>query len=97
MRAFVQIREMLSAHKELAHKLEELERKVGIHDQTIVQLIAAVRQLYGAARREKESDRVHIRREDMKNGTLLTAFMGKRGRMTNQEDIFGRTREECGS
>lgn len=45
MRAFVQIREMLSAHKELAHKLEELERKVGIHDQTIVQLIAAVRQL----------------------------------------------------
>ncbi len=45
MRAFVQVREMLSTHKELAHKLEELERKVGIHDQTIVQLIEAIRQL----------------------------------------------------
>ena len=45
MRAFVQLREMLSTHKELAHKLEELERKVGVHDQTIVQLIEAIRQL----------------------------------------------------
>ena len=45
MRAFVQVREMLSTHKELAHKLEELEQKVGIHDQTIVQLIEAIRQL----------------------------------------------------
>ena len=36
---------MLSTHKELAHKLEELERKVGVHDQTIVQLIEAIRQL----------------------------------------------------
>ncbi len=45
MRAFVQLREMLSTHKELAHKLEELEQKVGIHDQTIVQLIEAIHQL----------------------------------------------------
>ena len=45
MRAFVRIREMLSTHKELAFKLEELERKVGIYDQTIVQLIEAIRQL----------------------------------------------------
>ncbi len=45
MRAFVQLREMLSTHKELAYKLEELERKVGIHDQTILQLIEAIRQL----------------------------------------------------
>ncbi len=43
MRAFVRIREMLSTHKELAFKLEELERKAGIHDQTIVQLIEAIR------------------------------------------------------
>ena len=45
MRAFVRIRDMLSTHKELAFKLEELERKVGIHDPTIVQLIEAIRQL----------------------------------------------------
>ena len=52
MRAFVQLREMLSAHKELAHKLSELERKVGIHDQTIVQLIEAIRNIMETPVRE---------------------------------------------
>ena len=32
MRAFVKIREILSTHKELAHKLAELERKIDKHD-----------------------------------------------------------------
>jgi hypothetical protein len=45
VRAFVQVREMLSTHKELAAKLEELERKVSSHDQAIVGLIDAIRQL----------------------------------------------------
>ena len=52
MRAFVQLREMRSSHKELAHKLEELERKVGIHDQTIVQLIEAIRNIMESPVRE---------------------------------------------
>jgi hypothetical protein len=43
---------MLSAHKELAHKLSELERKVGIHDQTIVQLIEAIRNIMETPVRE---------------------------------------------
>ncbi len=43
--AFVQLREILSSHKELAHKLEELERRVGTHDQVIVDLVEAIRQL----------------------------------------------------
>ena len=45
VRAFVQLREILSTHKELAHKLEELERRVGTHDQVIVDLVEAIRQL----------------------------------------------------
>ncbi len=45
VRAFVQLREMLSAHKELAAKLEELERKFSSHDQAIAGLIDAIRQL----------------------------------------------------
>ncbi|OIP13034.1 MAG: hypothetical protein AUK53_06875 [Betaproteobacteria bacterium CG2_30_59_46] len=45
VRTFVQIREMLSSHKELAVKLEELERKVSSHDQAIAGLIDAIRQL----------------------------------------------------
>lgn len=45
VRAFVKIRQMLSAHKALANKLDELERKFKKHDKTIVALIEAVRQL----------------------------------------------------
>ena len=45
VRAFVQLREILSSHKELAAKLESLEQKVGSHDQAIAGLIDAIRQL----------------------------------------------------
>jgi hypothetical protein len=52
VRAFVKLREMLSAHKELAAKLAELEQKVEKHDGQIekhdgqiVPIIEAIRQL----------------------------------------------------
>jgi len=45
VRSFVQLREMLSSHKELAAKLEALEGKVGGHDQAITSLLEAIRQL----------------------------------------------------
>jgi hypothetical protein len=45
VRAFVQLREMLSTHKELALKLEELERKTSSHDQAIAGIIDAIRSL----------------------------------------------------
>ncbi|MCL5238377.1 MAG: ORF6N domain-containing protein, partial [Nitrospirae bacterium] len=35
MRAFVKLREILSTHKELAHKLAQLERKMEKHDDEI--------------------------------------------------------------
>ena len=45
VRAFVRLREMISTHKELARKLDELERKIATHDQAIAGLIDAIRQL----------------------------------------------------
>jgi phage regulator Rha-like protein len=45
MRAFVKLRQILSAHKELAHKLEELERKIAKHDAEIQGIFEAIRQL----------------------------------------------------
>jgi hypothetical protein len=45
VRAFVKLREMLSTHKELAHKLAELERKLQNHDESIQSLVVAIRQL----------------------------------------------------
>ncbi len=45
VRAFVKLREMLATHKELGHKLAELERKLQNHDQSIRSLVVAIRQL----------------------------------------------------
>ena len=45
MRAFVKLREMLSTHKELAHKLAQLERKIEKHDEDIKLIFNAIRQL----------------------------------------------------
>ena len=45
VRAFVQLRRVLGQNKQLAAKLAELERKVGDHDQKIVAIIQAIREL----------------------------------------------------
>jgi hypothetical protein len=45
VRAFVKLRHWMATHTELAAKLAELERKVAGHDDTIQQLVAAIRQL----------------------------------------------------
>src|SRR5712692_8783239 len=45
MRAFVRLRQLLSAHKELSEKISELERKIGNHDRQIQAIFEAIRQL----------------------------------------------------
>lgn len=45
MRAFVKLRQILSTHKALAHKLEQLERKIEKHDGEIRTIFEAIRQL----------------------------------------------------
>ena len=50
MRAFVKLREMVAAHKELAGKLAELERRVASHDGHIKSLFDAIRQLMEPAK-----------------------------------------------
>ena len=45
MRAFVQLRQMLTTRRELAQKLAELERRVEGHDQQIQSIFDAIRQL----------------------------------------------------
>ena len=45
IRAFVKFREFLLTHKEFAQKLIELENKIGRHDESIQNIIAAIRQM----------------------------------------------------
>ena len=47
VRAFVQLRELLATHRELAVKLAQLERKLEGHDAAIANLFEAIRQLLG--------------------------------------------------
>jgi len=45
MRVFVRLREMMATHKELAVKLRELEGRIQDHDEQIVAIFEAIRQL----------------------------------------------------
>lgn len=45
VRAFVKLREVLASNKELARKLDQLERKLQTHDEAIVGILKAIREL----------------------------------------------------
>ncbi len=45
MRAFVRLREIMFTHKDLARKLDDLERKLGEHDEKFAIVFEAIRQL----------------------------------------------------
>jgi phage regulator Rha-like protein len=46
MRTFTKLREMLLTHKELAHTLAQLEKKIEKHDDEIKLIFDAIRQVY---------------------------------------------------
>ena len=66
VRAFVKLRQLVLAHKELAGKLDQLERKVGSHDEAIKQLVAAIRQLMAPPDPPKKEMGFHTIRESAK-------------------------------
>lgn len=45
VRAFVKLRNILATHRQLATKVSELERKLSTHDEQIVVLFDAIREL----------------------------------------------------
>jgi len=45
VRAFIKLREVLATHKELAHKLAEMERRLESHDEAIRSLLAVMEKL----------------------------------------------------
>lgn len=61
VRAFIRMREMLGAHKELAEKIAELDRRVGQHDESIRSLVQAIRQLMAPA--EGKTKRIGFKRD----------------------------------
>jgi hypothetical protein len=61
MRTFSRLREMIAGHKELAHKMKELERKVGRHDQDINVIIDVIKKLMHEPVKSKRGIGFHIK------------------------------------
>jgi len=61
MRAFVRLRRMLDTNRELAEKFVELERRVGKHDEEIVAILEAIRQLTAPPEKPRREIGFHVR------------------------------------
>jgi len=61
MRAFVKLRETLETNRELARKFEELERRVGKHDDEIAAILEAIRQLMSTSKQSRREIGFHVR------------------------------------
>lgn len=59
MRAFVKLRQILSTHKELAHKLEQLEKKIEKHDEAIKGIFEIIQQLMAVPEEPKRQIGFH--------------------------------------
>jgi hypothetical protein len=45
VRAFIQMRDLLATHKNIARKLSDLEKRVGAHDKDIARIVTAIHRL----------------------------------------------------
>ena len=68
MRAFVRVREILGAHRELASKLKELENRIQDHDEQIQTIFEAIRQLMTPPEKPKRKIGFEIKEPKAKYG-----------------------------
>ena len=65
MRVFVRLRETLALHKDLAHKLADLERKIEGHDASIHNLFDAIRQLMTPPEKPRREIGFHVKEDSV--------------------------------
>ena len=65
MRVFVRLRETLALHKELAHKLAELEGKIEGHDHAIKSLFDAIRELMSPPEKPHREIGFHVKEDSV--------------------------------
>ncbi len=66
----MKLREMLSTHKELAHKLAQLEQKIEKHDEEIKVVFDAIRQLMATPEPKKKKIGFVVRERSAQYRTL---------------------------
>lgn len=68
MRAFVKLRETLETNRELARKFDQLEARVGGHDNQIDGIIEAIRQLMAPPTKPRREIGFHVREKSTRYG-----------------------------
>ena len=68
MRAFVRLREVLETNRELARKFDELEKRVGKHDEKIDATLEAIRQLMAPPTKPRREIGFHVREKAPRYG-----------------------------
>jgi hypothetical protein len=63
MRAFVRLREIMATHKDLARKLDELERKLGEHDRQFQVVFEAIHRLMAPLPEPEKKRRIGFGRD----------------------------------
>ena len=61
MRTFTQLRQLVSVHKELADKLEQIEKKLIRHDGDIQAIIGLIRRLHSEPEKKKADIGFHVK------------------------------------
>ena len=60
MRALVKLRHALDTNRELARKFEQLKKRVGEHDEEIIAILEAIRQLMAPPKKPRRQIRFHV-------------------------------------
>jgi hypothetical protein len=69
MRAFVRLRQTLETNRELAREFEQLEMRVGKHDEEIAAILEAIRQLMASPEKPRREIGFHVRERAARYGT----------------------------
>lgn len=78
VRTFVKLRQLALTHKDLAAKLNELERKVTGHDDALRQVVQAIRQLMAPPPEAKPNRRIGFGREQKQDANSCPASTNDR-------------------
>jgi hypothetical protein len=80
VRAFVRLRDILASNRELAQRLDELERKFEGHDAAIRNLFEAIRQLLGSPEPKRRKIGFHVKEKQARYAVRIRGGKDSRQR-----------------
>ena len=75
VRAFIQLRDLLSSHKQLSSSLDDLERKLASHDRDITMIVNAIRNLITPPSQKKRQIGFVVDEEENESCNIIRACL----------------------